>query len=252
MHVAWYNIGNGDKVPSSKMKLIKQKFVLPVLIIVGFLAVVTAGTAFLGGKPEPIYSDAAIGSPVGFKLGIKDHYCTDQEKESSLVVQGGSSYGTDSNSENPDCARIFFDPGSVGSTHVKQGIYDQDFRIGISMAEKKSNCTGERTEIQWTPWASSGGGSSKKAISKNSSKIPDCLWLSYQTRPLPRGILINDARVGISAGKGKTAYTPTARNGGGWSDYSGVLIKPRSSNSPEPTLNPTKVYLQVKLIKTRN
>ncbi len=230
----------------------KQKFILPVVIIAGFLVTVTAVTAFLGGKPEPVYSDAAIGSPVGFKLGVMDHYCTDQGRDSVLVVPGGSSYGTDSNSENPDCARIFFDPGSVGSAHIKQGIYDQDFRIGISVAEKKSNCTGERSEVQWTPWASSGGGSSKKAAPVNGKKIPDCLWLSYQTRPLPGGVKINNARVGISVGKGRTAYTPTARDGGGWSDFSGALQKPRSSNSPEPTLNPAKVYLQVKLIKTRN
>jgi regulator of sigma E protease len=90
-----------------------------------------------------------------------DHYCTDQEVESALAVPGSSSYGTDENAKDPDCASIYFDPGNVGSAPLNGPIYQQDFRIGISMAEKKSDCTGEQTVVQWTSWASLGGGEAR-------------------------------------------------------------------------------------------
>lgn len=234
---------------------------LPVFVLAGIALIGTAAYAFQGKRLAPRYSDASTGqasqptvlAPTGFKVALMDHYCTDQEVESALVGPGGSSYGTDENGKDPDCASIYFDPGNVGSTALNSGIYKQDFRIGISMAEKKSDCTGEQTTIQWTSWASLGGGASKNSVPRSKTKIPDCLWLHYQTRPMPAGILISDARVGISVGKGKIEYTPSARNGGGWSEYSQLVAKPSSNsrNKTEPTLTPTKVFLQVKRIKTR-
>lgn len=239
----------------------KPKLILPVLVLAGVALVGTAAYAFQGKRLAPKYSDASSGNtstpsalaPTGFKVALMDHYCTDQEVESALAVPGSSSYGTDENAKDPDCASIYFDPGNVGSAPLNGPIYQQDFRIGISMAEKKSDCTGEQTVVQWTSWASLGGGASKNSIPRSKTKIPDCLWLHYQTRPMPAGVLISDARVGISVGKGKVEYTPSARNGGGWSEYSQLINKPSSNsrNKTEPTLSPAKVYLQVKRIKTR-
>lgn len=250
----WYNDINYTRM--------KQKLLLSILVLAGVAIAATGAYAFQGRVLSPVYSDASIGSPAtpsvvaptGFKLAVMDSYCTDQEQESALVTPGGSAVGTDSNSKDPDCASIYFDPGNVGSSPFNSGIYQQDFRIGISMAERSSDCTGEATAIQWTPWASLNGGASKNVSPKNRNKIPDCLWLHYQTRPMPAGIAISDARVGLKVGKGKIEYTPSARNGGGWAEYSQTPYKASSNTRTriEPNLNPSKVYLQVKRIKTKN
>lgn len=231
----------------------KPKINLIVLSLACLALVATACYAFAAKKLSPQISGAIsspVNAPKGFAIGMMDEYCTDQERNSSLVAPGGSVMATDDNTKNPDCAAIFFDPGEVGSIAIGSSIYNQDFRIGLATAERDAGCTSERTAVQWTPWVSSGGGSTKNVMPKNRKKIPDCLWLYYQTRPLPAGVIINDVRVGIKVGKGRVEYTPSARNSGGSSEYSQMFNKPKQ-NAPELSLSPARLYLQAKLTKSK-
>ncbi len=232
----------------------KPKLNLIVLGLACLALVASAGYVLVEKPLSPQISGAAtspVDAPRGFALGMMDDYCTSQERNSSLVYPGGSVMATDSNSKNPDCAAIFFDPGEVGSIATNSTIYNQDFRIGLATAERGSDCSNEKTAVQWTPWVSTGGGSTKNVLPKDRNKTPDCLWLYYQTRPLPAGIIINDVRVGIKVGKGRVEYTPSARNSGGASEYSQLLTKPRRGNAPELSVAPARLYLQAKLTKLK-
>lgn len=230
----------------------KQKLSLLVLILACISLVGAGAYVLVAKKPSSMVSGAStapISAPRGLALGVIDNYCTDQEQISATVAPGGSVVGTDNNSKDPDCAKIFFDPGDVGSVAMGTSIYTQDFRLGLATAERGSNCTEDRTEPVWTKWVSSGSSSTQGVFPKNRDKVPDCLWLYYQTRPLPAGLVINDVRVGISVGKGKAVYTPSARDGGGWSEYSQLTKKPK--NAKELMLAPAKLYLQAKVTKAR-
>ncbi|QQS22843.1 hypothetical protein IPM19_04430 [bacterium] len=231
----------------------KPKLNLIVLGLACLALIATAGYAITEKSLVPRISGAAsspVNAPKGFAIGMMDEYCTSQERNSALVTPGGSVMATDDNTKNPDCAAIFFDPGEVGSIAIGSSIYNEDFRIGLATAERGSGCTSERTAVAWTPWVSSGGGSTKNVVPKDRKKTPDCLWLYYQTRPLPAGIVINDVRVGIKVGKGRVEYTPSARNSGGSSEYSQLINKPKR-NAPELSLSPSRLYLQAKLTKQR-
>ncbi len=164
---------------------------------------------------------ASAAGPASFQVSVRDHNCSDQDGYSALVGPGGSASATDNNAKDPDCGRILFNPGSVSSTPLNQSIYTEDFRIGTKLAESEGGCTSGQGAVQYTPWASEGGGASGGARALSSVNDPDCLWIYYETRALPAGIIIKDARVGISTGNGVAQYTPWARSGGGWSAFSG-------------------------------
>lgn len=169
-------------------------------------------------------ASAAQGGPTSFRVGVRDINCGQQGMES--VYAGytnppgqSSAYVTDLNGKDPDCARIRMEPGNTSV--VNGSMYTNDFRIGIKLAESEQACTRDQGTVQWTPWASEGGGASSIAKPASSVVAADCIWIYYQTRNMPNGaVRIQDARVAISVGSGALMYTPWASAGGGLSGWS--------------------------------
>ncbi len=180
---------------------------------------------------------AAEDQPNWFQVSVKDHNCSDQTGSSSLAGPNGSAAATDSNAKDPDCGNISFNTSSVSGVGLTETIYNNDFRIGTRLAESESGCSRDAGAIRWTPWASEGGGAGWGATANPNVNDPDCLWIHYETRPLPAGILIQDVRAGISTGHGGFAFTPWARQGGGSSSYSGG-----------GNISPARLFLDVRLV----
>jgi hypothetical protein len=172
-------------------------------------------------------AEAAAPYPPSFRVNVKDHHCTDQGVNNSGYIgeepgSSPSSATTDDNAKDPDCGRIeMYLSSQVNSIPQSQTIYNRDFRLGVGLAESENGCTAQAGAIQWTPWVSDGGGFSWGARAGSNVNDPDCLRIFYESRPLPSGVLIKDIRVGLSTGNGAFQWTPWARQGGGWSGYSG-------------------------------
>lgn len=180
-------------------------------------------------------------APNGFQVSVRDNGCSDQERTSALIGAGSAGNVTDANAKDPDCARISFNSGDVSGTPDATSIYTQDFRIGTRVAESENGCTAQiDSSIKWSPWASDGGGTSPQAVGTASSNDPDCVWLHYETRPMPAGKGIRDVRVGIASG-GAMQFTPWARAGGG-----------NSAFSTGGNIRPTSVGIDVQLITISN
>lgn len=170
-----------------------------------------------------------VTAPLGFQVTVRDNGCSDQERTSTNIGANSAGYVTDSNAKDPDCARIGFSSGSVNNIPATASIYSQDFRIGTRVAESENGCSNQiDAAIKWTPWASDGGGTSPQAVGTASSNDPDCIWLHYETRPMPTGKGLRDVRIGIASG-GAIQFSPWARAGGGMSSFStGGNIRPTS------------------------
>lgn len=187
-------------------------------------------------------------SPAGFQITVRDNGCTDQERTSSVIGANSSGNVTDANAKDPDCASVNFNAGNVNGVPQNDSIYTNDFRLGVRVAESESNCTNQIDgSIKWTGWASDGGSTSPQAVGTATSNDPDCIWLHYETRPMPAGKGIRDVRIGIASG-GNTQFTPWARAGGGASAFSsGGNIRPTTitidaqtiTTSTPPTTPPT-------------
>lgn len=183
-----------------------------------------------GGTGGGTTGNTITGSaPTGFQVSVRDIGCSEQQATSPVAGPNGSAYTTDTNQKDPDCARINFITPNVASIDTNISIYSNDFRIGTRLAESESGCTNQiDSQIRWTPWASDGGGTSPQAQGQSTSNDPDCVWIHYETRPMPAGKAIRDVRIGIASGS-SMRFTNWARQGGGWSQYSsGSNLRPTS------------------------
>ncbi len=213
----------------TKIKINFYTGIIAIIALASFFPIIPA--EIIPRALETKVAQAAIANPDFFQVSVKDHQCSDQEGYSGQSYAGGINAATDSNAKDPDCGRIFMNGGTMPAIPVSQSIYSNDFRIGTKLAESESGCNAQAGAVQWTPWASEGGGASWGATAGPNVNDPDCLWIYYETRPLPSGILIKDVRAGVSTGNGPIQYTPWARctpvapattcSAGGWSGYSG-------------------------------
>lgn len=173
-------------------------------------------------------AQAAQGGPSYFRVGIQDDsgsngQCNQQYADygvANYTPPSGQDYGyvTDGNGKDPNCARIFMD---AGDTTISGGsMYTTDFRIGITLAESENGCTDRRGTPVYTGWASDGGGTAA-TYATGSIEAADCIWIYYQTRPMPNGaVRVVDAQAGIGVGNGAMQYTPWASSGSSWSGWS--------------------------------
>lgn len=124
----------------------------------------------------------AYGNIQDFRLGIS---CSDGSPGNQEGITGWTNYlstgrsdtgwVSDSNLYDPDYYKLSF---VQGSNILK---LDQDFRIGIQMCDNKA---GQNVgEIQYTPWASEGGGWSAFAGDSNNYD-PDYVKVIVETRTL--------------------------------------------------------------------
>lgn len=129
---------------------------------------------------------------------------------------GCSPWAGDPNTYDPDGARLFLDRAPRGV------LGNRDFRIGGQVTDSGGSQTGA---LQWSPWASEGGGVSPYAFDTNGYD-PDQYRVCLEVRALPPGIVLNDFRLSIkfvdhggAEQGGIRQYTPWAADGGGVSPY---------------------------------
>lgn len=123
----------------------------------------------------------------------------------------------DANKYDPDALRIALE---IEPARMNPSL---DFRIGIQAADRAG--TAQLGPVQYTPWASQGGGWSETAFDANEFD-PDAfrIMIDYRPWPLPQKQLI-DLRVGLrmvdnrGADVGNPEYTPWLNDGGGFSDW---------------------------------
>ena len=127
---------------------------------------------------------------------------------------GWSGWTSDANSFDADCVRVYL-------SGIDENV---DFRVGLQMSDNStsSGCGAEVGGQTFSPWASTGGGSTGWATDSNAYD-PNCAKIYLETRPAPAGASIRNPRVSIqasdqacSAQSGGIATTPT---GGGWSSW---------------------------------
>jgi hypothetical protein len=173
-------------------------------------------------------------------------------------VVGQSFPFTDSdNGEDPDCLAIglyIYNPISglyhLGDTPPNQSIVPRDFRIGIRLSEKSCG-SGPSGQIQWTPWASQGGGTSLGAFTGGGRDRGDCAWMHYEERDMPAGVKIKDFRTGVSVSNDTMQYTGWARSAPGQVDHTGEgglpsRWSPYSGNRDR--LDPVRIALDVQFV----
>ena len=127
-----------------------------------------------------------------------------------------SPWAGDLNTYDPDGARVMINGAPRGMLGAR------DVRVGIQVTDNAGTETGP---VQWSPWASSGGGVSSDAFDSNRYD-PDQVRVCLETRPMPAGIEIYDFRISIKAvdaggadQAGFRQYTPWIVDGGGASPF---------------------------------
>lgn len=215
------------------MKSFSKFFHISLSVVVAIAVIIPVFPVVAAAKPLQSLiktAQASVAHPDGFQGTLRDYNCTQQEVSPwNTATPGGYFYTTDSNAKDPDCGRLNFITQDVSSVPANQSIYSEDFRVGIQIAESgNDNLTScqpgqytQQSSVVYTPWASEGGGTSASAFTQYPNNDPDCYLVYYETRALPAGILIKDVQFGVSLGNGAMSFTPWARQGGGWSGYSG-------------------------------
>ncbi len=203
-------------------------------------------------------------SDVAFELQLSDWSCTGNfgnikstgSINQTAFGQTNSTYfaGAAPSSGAPDCKRIKLKISGSGPV-----VIDRDFRLGMRAADHASfdannNVIGvsQVGPVNWTPWASEGGGWSGWATDTNGYD-PDVNELIIETRAAPINTIFNDVRVWLQAADhygsrksstgcdgqfGAIVKTPWASEGSGWSDW--------SQDAKHGSPNCHRVYLEVK------
>lgn len=126
-----------------------------------------------------------------------------------------SGWAGDSNNYDPDAIRVFFE--TYGST-----LSNRDVRLSIQAADNRGRS--EFGPVQYTPWASQGGGWSAIAFDMNQYD-PDVFRIKLDTRPWNSSKILKNLRSGIQvfdskgAQAGQPVYTPWSSQGGGFSAW---------------------------------
>jgi hypothetical protein len=160
-----------------------------------------------------MYRNSSASGPE-LRIQVSDSPCGSNAGGEAITTGGGSGYATVATGDDPDCARAYL-----------SGISETtDFRIGIQLSDNPHGpgCGQEIGGINYSPWASDGGGSTGWATDSNAYD-PNCAEVFLETRSAPSGVSITNPRVEIqasdracSAELGGASSTPS---GGGWSNW---------------------------------
>lgn len=191
-------------------------------ITAGLAAAVTAGVLAIAGTVAPAAARPSSTADLpNFRVGIQmidnGSQIGDAEYTPYSNFGGGCSpFAGDTNTFDPDGARLFLEPPPRFTP------LSRDFRIGAQVTDHNGSQTGV---LQWSPWASEGGGVSDFAFDTNGFD-PDQVKVCLETRDMPAGVVFYDFRLSIkavdqgSADQGGTRqFTPWAADGGGASPW---------------------------------
>jgi hypothetical protein len=173
---------------------------------------------------------SSMQSTIGdFKLGIQvadDKLSGAQAGEARYTrwasdKQEWTEWATDNDSHDPDAFRIAIEANTKEASLV---LKDKDIRLGVQLTDGD----GDPGAVQWTPWASEGGGWVTGWAVDSDGYDPDKVRIIIETRD-KAGLVIKDVQVGIKladnggrSGEGNSRYTKWLREeGGGWSEWAG-------------------------------
>ena len=175
--------------------------------------------AVAGVTPTLVAGTPAYADVPNFRLGIQlidggGRKGQGAENLTQFLVFGGGAtpFTGDSNNFDPDGARLDLNapPGLI--------VGGVDFRFGAQALDDGAH----QGPTLFTPWASAGGGSTGLVTDDNGFD-PDQYRVILETRALPAGTQVSDARAGITAVDGGIPgveqFTPWLRQGGGLSPY---------------------------------
>lgn len=223
-------------------------------LLFSFVAL-SAGILVFGNLPYfPFETKTALASGGAPTIGINfsDQGCGNHRgtMQTAWYAPFGTNYisgwASDDNAFDPDCAQVSIDGRGTA-------YYGYDFRFKLMASDKTGNSAGCGDQLggwQETGWASDGGGAAPWASDSNYFD-PNCAKVAIETRDLPPGVTITDARLGIQASDhgctaqfGDVRYTPWSSDGGGASDWA------TDSNSWDPDCY--QLTLDTKVIKIGN
>jgi hypothetical protein len=159
-----------------------------------------------------------------FRLGIQvaDAAGTSAEGEARYT-----SWAKDANLSSEFAADLDrFDPDAVRvglEVEVANPLGELDFRIGAQAFDQAGGTN--VGPVQYTPWASQGGGWTG-LVSDSDSFDPDGFRILMETRPLSSNRILSDLRIGLQMFDGGGSqpgnvivYTPWTSQAGGWTEY---------------------------------
>jgi len=159
-----------------------------------------------------------------FRLGIQvaDAAGTSAEGEARYTSWAkdanlSSEFATDLDRFDPDAVRIGLE------AEANNPLGDLDFRIGAQAFDQgDGNNVGP---VQYTPWASQGGGWTG-LVSDTDGFDPDGFRILVETRPATSDRVLKDMRIGLqmfddhgSQPGNIIVFTPWSAQGGGWTEY---------------------------------
>jgi len=188
----------------------------------GSIGIALAGViVMMASSPASAASDAVAADLPNFRVGIQamdnGKQVGDLEFTPYASFGGGCSpWAGDTNTYDPDGV-------SISLIEAPRGLLgSKDFRVGVQATDNNGSQTGA---LQWSPWASQGGGVSPYAFDSNGYD-PDQFRVCLEVRAMPASISIYDFRLSVkvvdhgSADQGGfRAYTPWATDGGGASPF---------------------------------
>ncbi|MFE3329187.1 hypothetical protein [Streptomyces sp. NPDC059176] len=196
-------------------------------ILSGSIAVV-AGFSFLMSPAAAQAADLPT-FRVGIQLaddGGSSQFGLEQFTNNVKFGNSSSNWAGDANKFDPDAVRLNLE------TNPGDPLVGRDFRIGAQAMDKGSHYG----PIQYTPWASAGGGESA-LVTDDNGWDPDQYRLFLDSRAWPSSASLVDFRLSVTAvdknQPGIPAHTPWAGQGGGRSplavdtngfDFDGIIL----------------------------
>ncbi|WP_254076938.1 hypothetical protein [Streptomyces pacificus] len=173
--------------------------------------VAAAATASLLASPAHAHSAELATFRLGIQLaddGGASQFGQEQFTNNVKFGNSVSAWAGDANKFDPDAVRLNLE------TNPGDPLIGRDFRIGAQAMDKGSHLG----PVQYTPWASAGGGQSD-FVTDDNGWDPDEYRLFLDTRAWPSSASLVDFRISVTAVDkgvpGVPAFTPWAGQGGG-------------------------------------
>lgn len=197
----------------SKGRRMESKQVLGFVLVLGWIGVACASSpGSRGSLPDfkvciQLSDQATSGGDAG------EERCTRWASDLSAK----SDWAYDGNKYDPDAIRVKVEANTAEPELL---LRDKDLRLGIRLTDNNGQ---EDGPIQYTPWASEGGGWSPYALDANGYDF-DGVQVWIETRD-HLGMRIKDLQVGVqvadgggATNEGNPRYSKWLKDGGGWSE----------------------------------
>ncbi len=177
------------------------------------ISLLVLALAIGGGFVAYVKAQSAPAPSVSVNVGDNASGCGEAGATPTANPDGGWTplVGDGGNNKDFDCIKVGLSAGSS---------FTRDFRVGLQLSDD-NGCSGNNlTNVSWSGWASQGGGWGEWAQEGSSNDNQNCARVRIETRPLPSGVQIRNARLKVQVdGSGLMAYSPWTAAGGGLSSW---------------------------------